>query len=1096
MRVLIWNNIWISQGNANFSLNCLKNILLKEAIALSSSGADVDLVIPEHFKNKMQGIDNKINIISVKLEEAYKIKKDVNPILEFYAKYSVDSLDLSPLTCKLKQNYDVVLLWETPVPFLEKLYPNAVFLHQMPGVFSRPPAHNFVTIDTAGLYKRSLLFNDSERIKNYRENDWAEEYVGLRKNFFESFNFYENEVKKYINEDRETVLLPLQVSDHYNFRNDTRYSSQLDFLLDVVLHNKHKNIIATQYVTPNISDTVLTEDNLDYIKTIHDRFIFNPLFNEVTSVSELILPYVDKIASSSSSLAIQGLILNKKVEIYGDTYLKPYDNRLSKINANSISSFLLSKYNLNFDFAISEKDFFINFIESLISRKGKKGIETLINFEEISNNYIRSLEFNREGRARKNWKCWLKNDKLAVNNISKAINDPAIKIISFDIFDTLISRSYFRPTDIFFPLSDYVTQLTNGRIRNFFQLRIEAEQKIKEIKEETTLDEIYEYIKSILDITESVTNKIKEKEIALEYSSCSVCRDGRKLFLEAKRLQKRIIMTSDMYLPKNVIENLLMQNGYSYDKLYLSSEIGYTKAKDGNLFKFIKEKENIDGSCILHIGDKKVNDVDNAVKQGLQARRLISTIDRIKGNKKLIEAFDPKKNLFRSVCLGLYKERILNQEEKFIDVNSLTYGSLYNFGYAAIGPFVLGYTLWLKEQCEEKKFDKLFFLAREGNLLWKAFQILSDAQVNSSYILASRKSLYGATLQSTEDIFNYCNVSFASNSNLFDILKNRFDLDEISLSSQIINKKVDNTAEGRKSIFEAALKFKDIILTNSEKQRILYINYLKSEGFYDSLNPAIIDIGWQGRMQSRLEILTERKVTGLYYATLPQVLDNIVAYSYAGNKIEKDSNSIAANYRKYIEYFVCAPTKSFKCFEKINGKPEAIFLDEEGYYRRARTIEEIHEGALKFIKDYKGFIDKVGIKIHPSFNDCESVLKYFLKNKLFDEIKSLESLSFNDEIAGSLNIKLLQKDTPIEQKDSMPKLKNNLKNERQDNVKLVQPKIDRDVNSRSLSLKVKRSIEKWIIDHIVSEKLKNKYYNDREAYLRDSKSTIFRILAK
>ena len=255
MRVLIWNNIWISQGNANFSLNCLKNILLKEAIALSSSGADVDLVIPEHFKNKMQGIDNKINIISVKLEEAYKIKKDVNPILEFYAKYSVDSLDLSPLTCKLKQNYDVVLLWETPVPFLEKLYPNAVFLHQMPGVFSRPPAHNFVTIDTAGLYKRSLLFNDSERIKNYRENDWAEEYVGLRKNFFESFNFYENEVKKYINEDRETVLLPLQVSDHYNFRNDTRYSSQLDFLLDVVLHNKHKNIIATQYVTPNISDT-------------------------------------------------------------------------------------------------------------------------------------------------------------------------------------------------------------------------------------------------------------------------------------------------------------------------------------------------------------------------------------------------------------------------------------------------------------------------------------------------------------------------------------------------------------------------------------------------------------------------------------------------------------------------------------------------------------------------------------------------------------------------------------------------------------------------------------------------------------------------
>ena len=50
---------------------------------------------------------------------------------------------------------------------------------------------------------------------------------------------------------------------------------------------------------------------------------------------------------------------------------------------------------------------------------------------------------------------------------------------------------------------------------------------------------------------------------------------------------KKLIFTSDMYLPKDVIQKILDKNGYvDNDKLYLSSEVKLTKAR-GALYKYV-----------------------------------------------------------------------------------------------------------------------------------------------------------------------------------------------------------------------------------------------------------------------------------------------------------------------------------------------------------------------------------------------------------------------------------------------------------------------------------------------------------------------------
>lgn len=76
-----------------------------------------------------------------------------------------------------------------------------------------------------------------------------------------------------------------------------------------------------------------------------------------------------------------------------------------------------------------------------------------------------------------------------------------------------------------------------------------------------------------------------------------------------QKLDKKIVLTSDMYLKSDVIEVILQKNKITgYDKIYLSSEIGLKK-KTGDLFKYVINDNRVNNNEILHIGDNIEGDV-------------------------------------------------------------------------------------------------------------------------------------------------------------------------------------------------------------------------------------------------------------------------------------------------------------------------------------------------------------------------------------------------------------------------------------------------------------------------------------------------------
>lgn len=80
-------------------------------------------------------------------------------------------------------------------------------------------------------------------------------------------------------------------------------------------------------------------------------------------------------------------------------------------------------------------------------------------------------------------------------------------------------------------------------------------------------------------------------------------------------LQKRVVITSDMYLPKTAIEDILHKCGYNeYERLFLSSDVKAGKWS-GHLFDYLLTELNVSPKAVLHIGDNLSADVKMAQKK-------------------------------------------------------------------------------------------------------------------------------------------------------------------------------------------------------------------------------------------------------------------------------------------------------------------------------------------------------------------------------------------------------------------------------------------------------------------------------------------------
>ncbi len=184
-------------------------------------------------------------------------------------------------------------------------------------------------------------------------------------------------------------------------------------------------------------------------------------------------------------------------------------------------------------------------------------------------------------------------------------------VISFDIFDTLIIRSIQKPTDLF-----AILEKKSG-LCGFYDARIraEADARQKQLNGEITISDIYNELALYY---EQDMQKVLLQEIEEEKNVCYADEAIKRLFKMATAHGIRIIAVSDMYLPQQVLRELLDSCGYdNIERVFVSCEYGSGKA-NGRLQRIVQQELGSE-LRFIHIGDNRNSDVYGSIAAGWDA---------------------------------------------------------------------------------------------------------------------------------------------------------------------------------------------------------------------------------------------------------------------------------------------------------------------------------------------------------------------------------------------------------------------------------------------------------------------------------------------
>lgn len=561
----------------------------------------------------------------------------------------------------------------------------------------------------------------------------------------------------------------------------------------------------------------------------------------------------------------------------------------------------------------------------------------------------------------------VKSEKLSACNFVEELS--SYDIISFDVFDTLIFRPFSEPADLFHLIGKElgIMDFVNIRTQNEYKARLRSKERFGHM--EVDLKAIWEIISEDAGFDPEKGMKV---ETELEETFCFANPFMKKVYSELISRDKYVIITTDMYLPADVIEHILTKNGFSgYGKLYLSNEYGCSKA-DGKLYgELIKDHP---GKRIIHVGDNRHSDVDMALKAGLSVKRY----PNVNKNMLLYRPYD------MSAMVGSAYRAIVNT---YLYNGLNMYSQEYEYGFIYGGLFVMGYCSFIHEYVKNNGIDKVLFLSRDGDTLKKAYDLLYPGE-NTSYVYWSRKA--ATKLEAFFDKHDYFRRFISHKVNqgytVREILSS-MELEGLSgekykwFDAELTDKNETHLRRFIESKWDSVLEhYKDEL----DAAGTYYRNELK-----DVKKAIAVDIGWAGSGALCLRYLIENiwmidcdlrgmlAGTNTIYNAEPDTSEAFLQsgiltaylYSQSHNRDLLKKHDPNKDYNVFWELLLSSPTRKFCGFHKGDRSKDAVYRDGTGaasYDEKlditlvfgdpdsnTESICEIQKGIIDFVKEYR-----------------------------------------------------------------------------------------------------------------------------------------------
>jgi len=551
------------------------------------------------------------------------------------------------------------------------------------------------------------------------------------------------------------------------------------------------------------------------------------------------------------------------------------------------------------------------------------------------------------------------------DQFSAHLQNPAIRLVVFDIFDTLITRPLIDPEStkrwvaIRLGRPEYPTR----------RHAAEAELRARSERDVGLAAICAEYVRLFGDQDGDATT-LQSTEEAVEQALAGPRAGYAELPSLARRAGKRVVLASDMFLSEAHLRRMLQQCGITdFDGLYVSSEVGVRKS-GGGMYHHILKREQVMPQQALMVGDHPVS--DQQIPSGLGMN--VMGLEGLRALAEQSPRFAPwqaralAEDAATELWIGLIAQRFFGAAGHGLSLDraALTQGGRANIGYAITGPLLVAFSEWLHDQLIADQIDRLYFLSREGQLMQAVFELLYGGQNTPSthYLVVSRRAMTVPMVQTREDIHDIARATYLPNS-VEEFIYRRYGL---RLDAARLAELDSLWPQGRKVAVSGGRIDHLIPLLDALAPEILAIarheepamrGYLEEIGLKAPGTIAVVDVGYSGSIQARLCEMVQRPVNGYYMVTraaAQQVRDRfgVTIRGCFGQEQEGQTSPPTLRYNVPLEMLMGSDDPQIRCYrregDRITGEFHELSDDE---IQSNPMRQELREGALAFVRDYR-----------------------------------------------------------------------------------------------------------------------------------------------
>lgn len=539
-------------------------------------------------------------------------------------------------------------------------------------------------------------------------------------------------------------------------------------------------------------------------------------------------------------------------------------------------------------------------------------------------------------------------------------------VVTFDVFDTLITRCVPEPSDIFAIVEARAKE--QGILADGFgeHRRLAEENAYRRYGEHADFNQIYTELREGFLYTCEQSDALQELELDTELQLVLPRRDVRSLVEKLLAAGKRILLCSDMYLSSSAIGRLLKKCGYPDGlELWVSCEKKASK-KNGDLWEQLFACLPADAR-VIHVGDNREADYRKPKELGREALWIPSGAELFRRSElyDYLSKYIPGKPGC-SLLLGYL-------------VNRACFNSPFSDGRMddSLTEIWCGglFACFMDFLVEHRDDSRLLFVTREGFLLKPMYErfckALGVTPQDNTLCYASRLAALAASVSEAEDLQKVMLSRFEGT--LGDFLENRLNYTP-AWGRELYDRPIILPDDSRQ-VMELLEPMLGEIFENSAHQRDAYRRYLAD---IRGENPrlTVVDIGCNGTIQYGLSRILQEKVGGLYMFLNEKTLPERMGCACLGLRNPRMGVHPVYDNQLFLEAAMQAPCGQLKKMELEAGKAMPKFLGDAGY---AEEIPKAQEAFCRFVEWYALWKRQLGSGMDVPFELAEDIWICLLK---------------------------------------------------------------------------------------------------------------------